>query len=155
MGSVTENLTNMGIAIPMTPAPVAAYVPARMTGNLLYASGQTPTAEGKLLWRGKVGADLTVQDGYKAARLAALNCLAELVSVLGSLDRVARIVKVNGYVNSADGFGDQPQVVDGASELLQALFGEAGRHARTSIGVYALPGGAPVEIELIVEVKPA
>lgn len=154
MGSVTENLTKLGITIPTTPTPVAAYVPARTTGTLLYASGQTPTAEGKLVWRGKVGSDLTVQAGYKAARLAALNCLAELVSVLGSLDRVAKIVKVNGYVNSADGFGDQPKVVDGASELLQALFGEAGRHARTSIGVYALPGGAPVEIELIVEVKP-
>ncbi len=154
MGSVSENLKKLGITIPSAPAPVAAYLPARKTGNLVYASGQTPTAEGKLLWCGKVGSDLTVQEGYKAARLAALNCLAELDAVLGSLERVEKIVKLNGYVNSADGFGDQPKIVDGASDLLEAVFGEAGRHARTSIGVYALPGGAPVEIELIVEVKP-
>ncbi len=154
MGSVSENLKKMGITVPIAPAPVAAYLPARRTGNLVYASGQTPTVEGKLLWCGKVGSDLTVEEGYSAARLAALNCLAELEAALGSLDRVDKIVKVNGYVNSAEGFGEQPKVVNGASELLEALFGEAGRHARTSIGVSALPGGAPVEIELIVEVKP-
>ncbi len=154
MGSASENLKKLGITVPSAPAPVAAYLPAQTTSNLIYTSGQTPTVEGKLRWRGKVGSDLTLQDGYKAAGLAALNCLAELAAVLGSLERVEKIVKVNGYVNSADGFGDQPKIVDGASDLLEAVFGEAGRHARTSIGVCALPGGAPVEIELIVEVKP-
>ena len=154
MSRVSENLVHLGIKIPPTPKPVAAYVSARLCGEFIYASGQTPTVEGELIYKGRVGQDISLEEGYQAARLAAVNCLAELESVLGDLERVAAIIKVNGYVRSADGFGDQPKVINGASELLEAIFGEAGRHTRAALGVSELPGGAAVEIELIAQIKP-
>jgi enamine deaminase RidA (YjgF/YER057c/UK114 family) len=147
-----QRLSELGIEVPVLPPPVASYVPAVRTGNLVYTSGQTPTIGGRLTIAGKVGSELTVEEGKVAARLAALNCLAEIRGLLGSLDPVTRVVKLNGYVASATGFGDQPRVINGASELIEQVFGAAGRHARAAIGVAELPAGAPVEIELVVEV---
>lgn len=152
MPDLQERLNELGIQLPKLPKPVAAYLPGKVTGNLMYASGQTPTVDGQLVFTGRLGAELSVEEGKQAARLACLNCLAELNHVLGSLDRVRQIIKVNGYVRSAEGFGAQPLVVNGASELLIEVFGETGRHARTAIGVPELPFGAPVEIELIAEI---
>lgn len=152
MTSAEGRLVELGISLPVLPPPVAVYVPAVRTGRIVYASGQTPTVEGVLQVRGKVGGDVTVEDGQRAARLAALNCLAEVRALLGSLDLVSRVVRLTGYVASAPGFGEQPSVINGASELLEQVFGEAGRHARSAIGVAELPFGAPVEVELIVEV---
>ncbi len=151
--SFEERLEELGLKIPTLPPPVANYVPAVRSGNLVFASGQTPTVDGVLVVAGKVGADLTVEQGQAAARLAAVNCLAELRSSLGSLDAVSRVVKLTGYVASAPGFGEQPAVVNGASQLIQEVFGAAGQHARAALGVAELPAGAPVEVELIVEVR--
>jgi enamine deaminase RidA (YjgF/YER057c/UK114 family) len=148
---VYEKLRELNIELPETPNPVAAYVPAVISGGLVFASGQTPTVGGKLVYRGKVGAEVSEEDGHAAARIAALNCVAELRWALGDLRRVKRIVRLTGYVASAPGFERQPMVVNGASELMLELWGDAGQHARTSIGVAELPSGAPVEIELIAE----
>lgn len=152
--SVEERMAELGISLPTTPNPVANYVPAVRVGDLIFASGQTPTRGGVPTIRGKVGADVSVEAAADAAAVAALNCLAEIRSVVGSLDEVVRIVKVNGYVASAPGFQDQPAAINGASLLLEQIFGEAGRHARSAIGVAELPGGVPVEIELIVATSP-
>jgi enamine deaminase RidA (YjgF/YER057c/UK114 family) len=149
---VSDRLARLALELPPAPVPVGAYVTARRTGALIYASGQTPTVDGRSRYCGRVGAELDIEAGYQAARLAMLNCLAAVKALIGDLDNVAAIVKVNGYVRSAPGFGAQPKVIDGASDLLEALFGERGRHARTSIGVSELPGGAVVEVELIVEI---
>ncbi len=152
MSQIEARLAERGIEIPTLPPPAFAYVPAIRTGNLVYASGQTPTIGGVLQVHGKLGAEVSVEEGQAAARLAAINCLAEVRALVGSLDRVARVVRLTGYVASAPGFGQQPAVMNGASQLLEQVFGEAGRHARSAIGVAELPGGAPVEVELIVEV---
>jgi len=131
---------------------VAAYVPAVKSGNLVYTSGQLPLVEGKLPFNGKVGAGVTLEQGKEAARIAVLNALAVVRETVGSLDRVTRVVKATVFVASAPGFNGQPQVANGASELLQEVFGEAGRHARSAVGVAELPLDAPVEVELVVEV---
>jgi enamine deaminase RidA (YjgF/YER057c/UK114 family) len=151
--SFEDRVRAAGIVIPTLPPPSFAYVPAVRTGNLVYASGQTPTVDGVLQARGKLGHHVSVEDGRAAARLAAINCVAEVRGLLGSLDRVARVVRLTGYVASAPDFDQQPAVMNGASQLLEEIFGEAGRHARSAIGVAELPGGAPVEVELIVEVR--
>lgn len=153
--SVDERVRSMGIAIPVLPPPVASYVPAVRVGDLVFASGQTPTVDGTLTIQGKVGTDVSLEEAQHAARLAALNCLAEVHGLLGTLDTVVQVVKVTGYVASAPGFGDQPKVVDGASKLFEDIFGDAGRHARAAIGVAELPGGAPVEIDVVVAVTGA
>ena len=152
--SFEQRVDAAGIVVPKLPAPAFAYVPAVRTGNLVYASGQTPTVDGVLQLRGRLGEGVSVEEARVAARLAALNCVAEVRGLLGSLDRVARVIRLTGYVASAPGFDQQPAVMNGASELLQEIFGEAGRHARSAIGVAELPGGAPVEVELIVEARP-
>jgi enamine deaminase RidA (YjgF/YER057c/UK114 family) len=151
--SFEERVRAAGIVVPTLPPPAFAYVPAMRTGNLVYASGQTPTVDGVLQVRGKLGGGVSIDEGRSAARLAALNCVAEVRGLLGSLDRVARVVRLTGYVACASGFDQQPAVMNGASELLEEVFGEAGRHARSAIGVAELPGGAPVEVELIVEAR--
>lgn len=151
--SAERRLADLGITVPTLPPPVASYVPAVRTGRLVFASGQTPTIDGVLQVRGKLGDGVSVEEGHRAARLAALNCLAEVRGLLGSLDAVSRVVRLTGYVASAPGFGEQPAVVNGASQLIEEVFGDAGRHARSAIGVAELPFGAPVEIELIVEVR--
>ncbi|MGZ3713964.1 MAG: RidA family protein [Ktedonobacterales bacterium] len=147
-------LRELGLTLPETPVPVAKFVPAVRTGNLIYVSGQIPTVAGELAMTGKLGREISVEQGQEAARVALLNALAAMRSVTGSLDAVRRIVKLNGWVASAEGFTSQPQVVNGASELLEEIFGEAGKHARAAIGVAELPSGVPVELELIVEVQP-
>jgi enamine deaminase RidA (YjgF/YER057c/UK114 family) len=151
--SVEERLQTLGYSLPDAPAPLATYVPAVRTGNLVYTSGQLPTVSGDLKARGQVGLDLQEDEARDAARTATLNALAAIRSVV-ALDDIVRVVHVTGYVASADGFTDQPAVVNGASDLLVDLFGDAGKHSRAAVGVWLLPLGAPVEIDLIVEVKP-
>jgi enamine deaminase RidA (YjgF/YER057c/UK114 family) len=146
-------LVDLGLTLPESPQPIGAYLLAQRVGDLLFLSGTTCYANGALLYKGRLGAELTVEQGYAAARQAMLNLLAVIKSALGSLDRVERIVKLNGYVNSAPDFDRQPEVINGASELLQKVFGERGRHARTSIGVSDLPGHIPVEIEMVIQVR--
>ena len=146
-----ERLAELGLSLPGVAAPVAAYLPAVRTGNLVYTSGQVPIVEGSLARTGKVGAEVTADEGKELARICALNALAAVDAVVG-LDAVKRVVKVVGFVASAEGFTGQPGVVNGASELLGSVFGEAGRHARSAVGVFELPLGAPVEVEMIVEV---
>ena len=148
---VLDRLAEIGLNVPVLPKPAGAYVPAAMTGNLCYSSGQTGTVDGRLLYTGKLGAEITLEDGYKSAQLAMLNVLAELQWALGDLDRITRVVKLTGFVASAQGFGQQPKVVNGASELLERILGERGKHARSAVGVAELPFGAPVEIEVVVE----
>jgi enamine deaminase RidA (YjgF/YER057c/UK114 family) len=148
-----EKLTSLGLALPEAPKPVATYVPAVQTGNLLFLSGVLPMRNGQLAFTGKLGRDLTVPEGIEAAKVAILNALAIAKQELGSLDRITRVVKVVGHVASADGFAEQPQVLNGASDLLVAIFGDAGRHARVAIGAAELPRGAAVEIEVILAVS--
>jgi enamine deaminase RidA (YjgF/YER057c/UK114 family) len=147
-----EKLTSLGLALPEAPKPVATYVPAVQTGNLLFLSGVLPMRNGQLAFTGKLGRDLTVPEGIEAAKVAILNALAIAKQELGSLDRITRVVKVVGHVASADGFAEQPQVLNGASDLLVAIFGDAGRHARVATGAAELPRGA-AEIEVILAVS--
>ncbi|MDV2477483.1 RidA family protein [Rhodococcus zopfii] len=148
----TSRLAELGIELPPVAAPVAAYVPAVRTGDHVYTSGQLPFVDGKLQLTGKVGDAVTAEDAKAAARIAALNALAAIDGLVG-LDNVVRIVKVVGFVASADGFTGQPGVVNGASEFLGEVFGDAGVHARSAVGVAELPLAAPVEVELIAEVR--
>ncbi|WP_068166361.1 RidA family protein [Rhodococcus phenolicus] len=148
----TSRLAELGIELPPVAAPVAAYVPAVRTGDHVYTSGQLPFVDGKLELTGKVGGTVTAEDAKAAARIAALNALAAVDALVG-LDNVVRIVKVVGFVASADGFTGQPGVVNGASEFLGEVFGDAGVHARSAVGVAELPLAAPVEVELIAEVR--
>jgi len=148
---VEERLAELGLALPGVVPPVAAYVPAVTTGDLLYTSGQLPMVSGVLPATGLVGSDVAAETARELAATCALNGLAAAKSVLGSLDRITRVVKVVGFVASAPGFTGQPGVVDGASNLLGDVFGDAGRHARSAVGVAALPLNAPVEVELILE----
>jgi enamine deaminase RidA (YjgF/YER057c/UK114 family) len=150
--SILERLHALGLALPATPRPVAAYVPAVRAGNFVIVSGQLPFRDGELTATGYVGADVTPEEAYQAARQAVLNGLSAHTSV-APLDAIVRVVKVTGYVQSAPGFHGQPAVVNGASELLLDLFGEAGRHARAAVGVSELPLGAPVEVELWTEIR--
>lgn len=150
--SIADRLRELGIDLPIPPRPVAAYIPAVKTGNLLFISGQLPSEAGQLRYSGKVPDDLSPDDAKAAARLAAINCLAVAQTELGSLDQVTRVVRVTGHVASSAGFTGQPGVVNGASELLAEIFGEAGRHSRAALGAAELPLGAAVEIEMILEV---
>lgn len=152
--SPEARLKALGIQLPPAPTAVANYVPAVRTGNLVFLAGQGPLAGGKPTVTGKVGAQLTEDEGYKAARATILNSLAALRAEVGSLDRVRRIVKLTGWVNSAPGFTRQPWVINGASDLLVEIFGDAGRHARTAVAANELPFDIPVEIEIVVEIAP-
>ncbi|SDD63298.1 Enamine deaminase RidA, house cleaning of reactive enamine intermediates, YjgF/YER057c/UK114 family [Paenibacillus sp. UNCCL117] len=154
MAVIEKRLEELGIVLPPSPEPRFTYIPANRTGNLLYLSGQDARdANGVLIYEGKVGSDLTIEQGQEAARQVIINCLAVLKGYLGDLDRVVKIVKLLGFVNSAPGFGDQPYVMNGASNLLVDVFGENGRHARSAIGTSDLPFHTPVEIEIIVEIR--
>ncbi|MFT3898866.1 MAG: RidA family protein [Gordonia sp. (in: high G+C Gram-positive bacteria)] len=157
MSSWSSRLSELGLTLPPVVPPLAAYQPAVRTGNLVYTAGQLPMVDGELMFRGKVaeGAEgiVSPDDAKAAARQAALNALAAVDALVG-LDAIVQIVKVVGFVASADGFAGQPGVVNGASELIGEIFGDAGKHARSAVGVNELPIGAPVEVELIVEVKP-
>ncbi|MEV6136630.1 RidA family protein [Nocardia sp. NPDC051990] len=147
-----KNLAQLGLTLPPVVAPVAAYIPAIRTGSLVYTSGQLPFVDGQLSATGKVGAEVSLEQANEAAKLCALNAIAAVHDLVG-LDAVVRIVKVVGFVASAPGFTDQPQVINGASELLGAVFGDAGVHARSAVGVAELPRNTPVEVELIAEVR--
>jgi enamine deaminase RidA (YjgF/YER057c/UK114 family) len=147
----SERLTELGIELPDVVAPLAAYVPAVRTGNLVYTAGQLPIVAGELVATGKVGAEVTAQDAQALARTCGLNALAAVHALVG-IDSIVRVVKAVGFVASAPGFDGQPGVINGASELFGEIFGEAGAHARSAVGVSELPRNAPVEVELIVEV---
>jgi enamine deaminase RidA (YjgF/YER057c/UK114 family) len=153
MSGPLARLAELGLTLPPVTPPVAAYVPAVQTGNHVYVSGQLPLVDGALLATGKVGAEVSAETAKELAARCALNALAAIDALVG-LDRVSRVVKVVGFVASAEGFTGQPGVINGASELLGAVFGEAGKHARSAVGVAELPLGAPVEVELIVEITP-
>jgi enamine deaminase RidA (YjgF/YER057c/UK114 family) len=146
-------LAELGLTLPRVAPPLAAYVPAVQSGNHVYVSGQLPMVDGKLAQTGKVGADVSLEQGAELARICALNALAAIDALIG-LGRIVKIVKVTGFVASADGFTGQPTVINGASELFGTVLGELGRHARSAVGVAELPLGAPVEIEVIAEVTP-
>ncbi len=152
MSDPYEKLAELGLKVPEVVPPVAAYVPAVRSGNHVYVSGQLPMADGKLLATGKVGTEITAEQAKELAARCALNGLAALEWLVG-LDKVVRIVKVVGFVASAPGFSGQPGVINGASELFGAVFGESGKHARSAVGVGELPLNAPVEVELIAEVR--
>lgn len=153
--SAEARLKTLNLTLPPPPAPVANYVGAVRVGNLLFVSGHGPLrTDGKPSVRGKLGRDLSVEQGYQVAREVGLNLLATVRATLGSLDRVKRVVKVLGMVNSAEGFGDQPRVINGFSDLMVEVFGEAiGKHARSAVGMAELPMGIPVEIEMVLEVE--
>jgi enamine deaminase RidA (YjgF/YER057c/UK114 family) len=153
MGAVADRLTELGLTVPEVAAPVATYVPALVDGDLVYVSGQLPVIAGELVATGKVGAEVSVDAAAALARTCAVNCVAALASVV-DLERVRQIVKVTGFVASAPGFTDHPLVVNGASELFGAVFGPAGQHARSAVGVAELPKGAPVEIDVIARIAP-
>ncbi|TKB64261.1 MAG: RidA family protein [Nitrospira sp.] len=147
-----QKLTQLGLELPAPPKPVANYVPVVRVGDLLFLSGVLPSRDGQLIMTGKLGQNLSIDQGVEAARVAVLNGLSIIRQEAGSLDQVKRIVKMVGHIASAPGFTDQPQVLNGASDLLVSLFGDAGRHARVAVGAAELPRQAPVEIELIVQV---
>ena len=146
-------LKEMGIELPETPKPLASYVPAVQAGDYVFTSGQIPLAGGELKYKGKVGADISEEQGYAAAKLCAINCLSAIKTLIGSLDKIEKVTKVTGFVNSAPGFTAQPKVINGASDFLGEVFGEAGKHARAAVGVSELPINAAVEVELIVKLK--
>jgi len=151
--NIKEKLSSLGLTLPTAAAPVAAYVPAVKTGNLVFTAGQLPVVDGKLVLTGKVGSDVTAEDAKKMAEICALNALAA-ISLVADIDQIEKIVRVGGFVNGAPGFVAIPAVINGASELLIKLFGDAnGKHARTAVGVAELPLNAPVEVEMVVQLK--
>ena len=151
MSAVEDRLAELGLTVPAVAAPVAAYVPATVSCGHVYTSGQLPTVSGQLVLRGKVGAEVSAEDATAAARTAMLNALSAAASVTGGLDQIGRVVKVTVFVASAPDFNGQPGVANGASELLVQVFGDAGQHVRSAVGVSVLPLDAPVEVELTVE----
>ena len=150
--SFEARLAELKITLPPAPKPVATYIPAVRAGNLLFLSGTGPFKDGAIVYAGKLGKDLTVEQGYEAARLTLLNALAMVRQELGTLDRVTRVVRLTGHVASAEGFTQQPAVINGASDLLVQIFGEAGRHARLALGAAELPLNMAIELELILQV---
>ncbi len=152
--SFEQRVASLGLTLPAAPKPVATYVPSVRVGDLLFVSGVVPSRDGRIVFQGKVGGDLSKEEGYEAAKVSLLNALANIRQAAGSLDRVQRIVKMTGYVASHEGFREQPYVINGASDLLVEIFGEAGRHARAAVGVAELPMGVPVELELTVQLYP-
>lgn len=150
---IEKKLEEMGYSLPPTPTPAGAYIPFRRTGNLVYISGQGSMVEGELMYAGKVGSDVTEEEGYEASRISVINLLSILKSAIGDLDKVVQVVNLHGFVNSAPGFVRQPMVINGASEFLVELFGEKGKHSRCALSCNELPFDTPVEIEMIVEVE--
>lgn len=150
---VEDKIKEMGFEVPEAPKPLAAYIPALIEGNLVFTAGQLPMASGELKYKGKLGKDISEEEGQRAAELCALNCLSVIKSVTGTLDRIERIIKVTVFVNSADGFSMQPKVANGASEFFVKIFGEQGKHVRSAVGVNELPLNAAVEVEIIAKLK--
>ncbi len=150
---IEEKIRQLGFNLPESPKPLAAYIPALQVDNLVFTAGQLPMINGELKFKGKVGAEINDLDGSKAAEISALNCLSVIKSVIGNLNLIERIIKLTVFVNSADGFSNQPKIANGASELIVKIFGESGKHVRSAVGVNELPLNAPVEIEMIVKIK--
>jgi enamine deaminase RidA (YjgF/YER057c/UK114 family) len=153
MSNVESTLTELGFSIPAIPKPVAAYIPAKRSVNLVFTAGQLPMVNGELISIGLLGQDVEIEDAKNAARICTLNALAAIKGVIGDLDRIKQVVRVVGYVASVPTFTQQPAIVNGASEVLLEIFGEKGKHARSAVGVAVLPLNASVEIELTVEVE--
>jgi len=153
MSYLEEKIEQIGLKLPDAPKPVAAYIPAKQTGNLVFTAGQLPMVNGELISKGLLGQDVEIDEANKAARICTLNALAAIKGVIGDLDRIKQIVRVVGYVASVPTFTQQPAVVNGASELLLEIFGENGKHARSAVGMAVLPLNASVEIELTVEIE--
>ena len=154
MKSIRAHLAGLGIPLPRPAAPVADYLPFRSAGGLLFVSGQLPLVDGELRFRGQVGPECALEDAREAARICAINCIAQLaVAVADDMERLAAVVKLTGFVNAAPDFADHPKVVDGASALMTEVFGDAGRHARAAVGCSSLPLAAPVEVEAIFQLR--
>ena len=151
--SAEQRLNELRLTLPQPPKPVANYVPAVKIGNLLFVSGHGPYNDGKTKISGKVGRELTIEEGYQTAHNVALNCLASVKDTVGDLNKVKRVVKLLGMVNCTEDFKDSPKVINGCSDLLVTIFGEAGKHARSAVGMQALPNQIPVEIEMILEIS--
>ncbi|HII36151.1 MAG TPA: RidA family protein [Nitrosopumilaceae archaeon] len=149
---IKEKLDTLGITLPTPPKPAGSYIPVVRTGNLVFVSGQIPIKDGKILYSGKVTKDLSIEDAQKGARLCAINALAQLNSEFGNLEKISKIVRVSGFVNSPPEFTEQPKVINGASDLLFEIFEEKGQHTRVAVGVSSLPLNSAVEIDLIVEI---
>lgn len=150
---IEQKLKELGLILPEAPKPVAEYIPAKKIGNLVFTSGQGPIKDGQFVYVGKVGGEVSLKEGYESAKICALNCLAAIKSVIDSLDEIDEVIKIKGYVNSTPDFYRQPEVVNGASELIVKIFGEKGKHTRSALGTSVLPGNIPVELEMIVKVK--
>jgi len=148
-----ERIRKLGIEIPEAPKPVAEYLPAKRIERLVFCSGQGPVIEGKIIHKGKLGAEKTIEEGYEAAKICVLNCLSAAKELIGTLNQVDEIIKVTGFVNSSPDFFDQPKVINGASDVLVKIFGDKGRHARCAIGTSILPGNISVEVELILSLR--
>jgi enamine deaminase RidA (YjgF/YER057c/UK114 family) len=153
MGKVEDRLKSLGMVLPEAPAPLAAYIPAKKMGQVIFTAGQLPLLKGELICKGLLGQDVDVEQAYQAARICTLNALAAIKGIVKDLDQIVQVVRVVGYVASTSTFTQQPAIVNGASELLLEIFGEVGKHARSAVGVASLPLNASVEIELTVEVK--
>jgi enamine deaminase RidA (YjgF/YER057c/UK114 family) len=153
MGKVEDRLESLGLVLPEVPTPLAAYIPAKKTGQVIFTAGQLPILNGELICKGLLGQDVDVEQAYQAARICTLNALAAIKVVVKDLDQIFQVVRVVGYVASTPTFTQQPAIVNGASELLLEIFGEVGKHARSAVGVASLPLNASVEIELTVEIK--
>ena len=153
MMKIEERIKSLGIVMPDPPVAAAVYVPAVLSGEYVFIAGQTPKVGTKLQYKGKVGRTLTVDQGYEAARLCALRCISAVKGALGDLDRVEKIVQLTGYVNCGEDFEDHSKVINGASVLLEEIFGEYGKHSRVAVGCNSLPGQAAVEIQMTVKVK--
>ena len=151
-GRIAARLAELGVTLPEAAKPIANYVPAVITGNLLFVSGQVPVREGKIAYTGKLGATVQVEIGQQAAQLCFINVLAQAKAVLGSLDRVTRVVRLGGFIAAVPEFTQHAQVMNGASDMAVAVFDDAGRHARSTIGVPSLPGDAAVEVEAVFEI---
>lgn len=150
---IEEKIIEMGFDVSAGPAPVANYLPAMVAGNLVFTAGQIPIVDGKVVYAGKVGKDITEEEGIKGAEICALNCLKVIKSTINDLDKIEQIIKLTVYVNSADGFTGQPKIANGASDFLVAIFGEQGKHARVTVGVKELPLDAAVEIDMVAKLK--
>lgn len=150
---IEERIKELGFTLPEPPKPLAAYVPAITAGDLIFTAGQLPIAGGELKYTGKLGKEISEEVGKKAAEICALNCLSAIKGSAGELNRIEQVIKLTVFVNSAEGFTNQPVVANGASELMEKIFGDKGKHARSAVGVNELPKNAPVEIEMIVKLK--
>ena len=150
---IEEKLDSLNIVLPVPPKPAGSYIPVVKTGNLLFVSGQIPLKEGKVAFQGKVPDIISIEDAQKAAKLCIINALAQIKSEIGSLDKISKVVRVSGFVNSSQDFSEQPKVINAASDLLFEIFGEGGKHSRIALGVASLPLNSAVEIDLIVEIN--